>query len=218
MREILNPCSEPERKRGRPRKWGDRIRLDEVYEDDARFEPLPKPLYEEGVEGSYTSLIGVLKRSGDVARIVVVKTDKYKPMAIICTDLSLEPLEVIYIYTDRFEIEMAIRELKDETGFGDYQVMRAHAIERHGQLSIVACALLKLLRTQPELLGASENITAHTSPWKPKRDSLSTSQVRTLLQQACLAQLVFRVLGAARVNVKRPRILRSLRNLGFGVC
>jgi hypothetical protein len=216
VREILPPPSK--RKRGRPRKWGDRIDLRKVYDDDSHFQPLPKPLYEEAVEGSYASLLGVLKRSGHVVRIALVKTEKYKPFAIVCTDLSLDPAEIVDIYTERFEIEIAIRELKDETGFGDYQVRRQHAIERHAQISIVACSLLKLLRTQPQLLGAADDVAAQTLPWKPSRDSFSTNQVRTLLQQLCTAQLIFAVLTIARVSAKNDRILNALRTLGFGMC
>lgn len=148
----------------------------------------------------------------------MVKTEKYKPFALISTDLSLDPLEIVYIFTDRVEIEITIRELKDETGFGDYQVQREHAIERHGQISIVACALLKLLRTQPQVLGAGGEIAAQTLPWKPARDSFSTNQVRTLLQQACIAELIFRVLTIAQVNVKKRRVVAALRTLGFGMC
>jgi len=218
VREVLPPQSTTKRKRGRPRKWGDRIDLREVYHDDTRFEPLPEPLYEEGVEGSYTSLLGVLKRSGDKVRIVLVKTEKYKPFALICTDLSLDPLEIVYIFTDRVEIEITIRELKDETGFGDYQVRREHAIERHGQISIVACALLKLLRTQPQVLGAGADLAAQTLPWKRARDSFSTNQVRTLLQQACTAELIFRVLTIAGAKLENRRVLAALRSLGFGMC
>jgi hypothetical protein len=216
LREILLPASTG--KKGRPRKWGDRIDLRKIYDDDRHFQPLPKPLYEERVEGSYTSLLGVLKRSGHVVRIVLVKTDKYKPFAIICTDLSLDPAEIVDIYTDRFEIEIAIRELKDETGLGDYQVHKQHAIERHAQISIIACALLKLLRTQPQLLGAQDDVAAQTLPWKPARDSFSTNQVRTLLQQLCIAQLIFAVLTIAGVVAKNNRILTALRTLGFGMC
>lgn len=45
---------------------------------------------------------------------------KKEPVILLCTDLTLQAVQIIEIYAARFSIEIAIRDLKQNFGFGDF--------------------------------------------------------------------------------------------------
>jgi hypothetical protein len=63
--------------------------------------------------------IWMLKLSKKV-RTVVLRTNKDKLMALISTDTTLTAAQIIEIYGSRFSIELAIRDIKQHLGFGEY--------------------------------------------------------------------------------------------------
>ncbi len=73
-------------------------------------------------------------------KVVVVQGVK-EPIIFLSTDLSLTAVQIIEIYSSRFSIELAIRDLKQHFGLGDYQCYLGIAIERFVQLTNVAYSM-----------------------------------------------------------------------------
>ncbi len=72
---------------------------------------------------------------------VVVVAGVKEPIIFLSTDLSLSAAQIIEIYSSRFSIELAIRDLKQHFGLGDYQCYLGIAIERFVQLTNVAYSM-----------------------------------------------------------------------------
>jgi len=62
-------------------------------------------------------------------RIVVIESNR-EPVILVSTDMTLSSAEIIEIYSSRFSIEIAIRDLKQHFGFGDYQCT-TNALQRN---------------------------------------------------------------------------------------
>jgi len=74
---------------------------------------------------------------------VVVKGIK-NPVLFVSTDLSLSAKAIIEIYSSRFSIEIAFRDLKHHFGFGDYQTTSAIGIFRFVHLCCISLNLKEI--------------------------------------------------------------------------
>ena len=129
-------------KRGRPRKYGDRLdihrlRYNEVDVDGKRY--------------SITSKVVRTKMCDTNVRLVVIRNrpQMSKPYRYFCvwtTDLTLEIPQIVTYYRKRWQIETAFREVsKQHFGFDGYRVKSRKSINRFVQLSFVAASLTKLI-------------------------------------------------------------------------
>jgi hypothetical protein len=75
--------------------------------------------------------------------VVVIRTKK-EPVILLSTDLELPVEKIIEIYSMRFSIEIAIRDLKQSFGIGDYQSVNTMAIKRFVALSIISFSLWRM--------------------------------------------------------------------------
>jgi hypothetical protein len=131
------------RKRGRPRKYGTQHKLSNLLNT---FNPEIVLVHVYG----QLSQVAVVTRDmwlRDIkqkVRVVVVQTNG-EPVILVSTDLTLSPEEIIEIYSSRFSIEIAIRELKQHFGFGDYQCTTPISIIRFVNLSCVSLCLWTLM-------------------------------------------------------------------------
>ena len=78
-------------------------------------------------------------------KVVVVEGLK-DPIILISTDLSLSMAQIIEIYSARFTIELAIRDLKGHFGLADYQCYLTTAIHRFVHLACLAFSLYRLIQ------------------------------------------------------------------------
>ncbi len=78
--------------------------------------------------------------------IVVVPRLKLAPWYLLCTDLTLDPLEAVRTYAGRFQIEVNFDEVK-ELGLGHYQGRSGQGVRRWPLFLCVAHLLLKFIAT-----------------------------------------------------------------------
>ena len=129
------------RKRGRPKKYGDRLNLQRMrYKETSIMEKT----YQVASEVVRTKMCPV------VVRLVVIRTrpKRSKPYRYFCvftTDMTLEIPKIVEYYRRRWEIETAFRDAKQHFGFDAYQVKSRKSINRFVQLSFVAASLTKLI-------------------------------------------------------------------------
>jgi hypothetical protein len=118
-------------------------------------------------------------------RVVVVEGIK-RPVLLLSTDLSLSAAAIIDLYAARFTIEIAIRDLKQTFGLGDYQATTGIAILRFVHLCCLSFCVWRwlLLPDQaPHWLPATEAAAKDVTP-------LSFTRARRGLRRLVLERLL----------------------------
>ena len=99
------------RSKGRPRIYGDKVRLKELSQDDSAFTSAPSPVYgERDVVVRFRVLDLLWKPVGRVVRFCIVKHPLRGTIFLLCTDVSMAPLEILQLYGYRFKIELGFRQ------------------------------------------------------------------------------------------------------------
>jgi len=103
------------KKRGAPRKYGDKVVLYGLFSDMSNFTQTTMTLYGKSTEVSYLCLDLIWKPVKRLVRFVCVKTDR-GCCVLMSTSLALTPEDIITIYALRFKIETSFDEQKNDMG------------------------------------------------------------------------------------------------------
>jgi len=106
------PAPQPShRHRGRPRLYGEKVRLRDLAKEKSAFESAPSPVYgEHNVTLRYRVLDLVWRPVGRLVRFVIVDHPLRGLIFLLASDTSLKPLEIIQVYGYRFKIEVGFRQ------------------------------------------------------------------------------------------------------------
>jgi hypothetical protein len=117
---AYQPPSVPkQRRRGRPRRYGRKLRLVRRLERDRGFLTAQSPVYgEKNVRISYRAEDLLWRPVGHLVRFVFVRHPRRGELILLCTDTTLDPLTVIALYGYRFKIEAGFRQALQ--GLGTY--------------------------------------------------------------------------------------------------
>jgi len=176
------PPSAAPKKRGRPKKYGDKIRVASLLNDENNLVKAPSPIYgETDVTLRYHAVDLLWRPVGILVRFVAVRHPNRGSILLMCTDLTLEPLSIIRIYGLRFKIEVSFKQALRVVGVYAYHFWMAAmtpisrkagnqylhrktasyrdavrrklaAYHRHIQLGIVAQGLLHILSASVPIL------------------------------------------------------------------
>ena len=111
-----SPEPPKKKKPGRPRKYGDKVILRELFKNTAdTFTTVTMSLYgkEETIEYLCKNLIW--RPTGRMLRFVMVRTGE-NTMILMCSDLTMDPEKIILAYSYRFKIEVSFKMLKQNLG------------------------------------------------------------------------------------------------------
>lgn len=101
----------PKRRRGRPRLYGEKVRHRDLWKQKKRFVTAPSPAYgENNVLLSYYVVDLLWRPVGRLVRFVLVNHPLRGRMILMTTDISIEPLQVIALYSYRFKIEVSFKQ------------------------------------------------------------------------------------------------------------
>jgi hypothetical protein len=170
------PASPPKgQRRGRRARYGCKSKLHEWFGYEKDFTKAPSPVYgETGVTLRYYTYDLFWRKLGRLVRFVWVIHPSRGRLVLLCTDLTLEPLEIIRLYGWRFKIEVSFKQAIHTVGAYAYhfwmqdmkpirrgdgsqhphrqpehyrQAVRRKlaAYERHIQLGLIAQGLLQYL-------------------------------------------------------------------------
>jgi len=132
---------------------------------------------------------GHLSRIGRV-RMVISKRPRgpwKKCIAVVTNETGLRPRQIIAVYETRWLIEVLFKELHQDLGLGDYQVLHRDAILRH--LHLCCLAHLLLTHRRLEAIGAKATKPNHQVDMPPMsqrlaalRAEVAKDQIRALLR------------------------------------
>jgi hypothetical protein len=179
------PLGRP-RRRGRPAKYGKKIKVAALLKDAGQLQEAPSPVYgEQGVTLRFRAADLLWRPVGILVRFVVVLHPQRGTILLMCTDLTLAPLDIIGIYGLRFKIEVSFKQALRVIGAYAYHFWMAAmtplrrvsgnqylhhksdeyreavrrkiaAYHRHIQLGLIAQGLLQILSaTKPTLVWQS---------------------------------------------------------------
>lgn len=97
--------------RGRPRIYGEKVRLKDMAADEGAFTSAPSPVYgESGIMVRFRVLDLLWKPVGRIVRFCIVHHPLRGTIFLLSTDTSLSALEILELYGYRFKIELGFRQ------------------------------------------------------------------------------------------------------------
>ena len=140
------PKPPKQRQRGCPKKYGDRLNIRRLRYKDVS-------ILEKTYQGVSSAVVRT-KMCPTAVRLVVIRTrpkrsHPYRYFCVFTTDLTLEILQIVEYYRQRWQIETAFRDVKQHFGFDGYRVKSRKSINRFVQLSFVVASLTKLIFSIP---------------------------------------------------------------------
>lgn len=209
---ALHALPEPvkKRKRGRPRKYGQRINLRSKAAERSGWFSINVTLYGRQ-ETKWVKLFKATYRPvGGQVLALIVREDGDCWRAFMCTNLSASPEDILEAVADRCAIEQNFHDLKEIEGAGQQQV-------RNFWANVGAFHLNMWVHTMIELWAwdkpASVICDRSNSPWDGSPRRPSHADRRRSLRQTVLKKTFFEVSGHDRKNRKIVRQLYKLMKL-----
>jgi len=118
---AYKPAPQQQKKRGRPKLYGKKIKLASLFKDTADFQEAKSPVYgEKNVTITYRVCDLLWRPAARPVRFVLVVHPTRGSLILMCTDTSLEGIEIIRIYGLRFKIEHGFKQAKHLIGAFGY--------------------------------------------------------------------------------------------------
>jgi len=119
-------ASTAQRGRGRPRRYGRKHRLKDLFDKASAFTAAVSPIYgEKGVTLRYRSVDLLWRPVGCLVRFVAVIHPQRGCRIFLATDLTLNALDIIRLYGVRFKIEVAFKQAVHTVGTYSYHFWMA---------------------------------------------------------------------------------------------
>jgi len=208
LHSLVKPVKK--RKRGRPRKYGKRIYLqDEVAKRQGWFS-INVMLYGREETKKVKIFKATYKPAGREVMVLIVRENKNSWRAFMCTNLLATAEEILEAVADRFAIEQNFHDLKEIEGAGQQQV-------RNFWANVGAFHLNMWVHTMVELWAWDKSAKVlcnrSDSPWDDAYRRPSHADRCQALRRAVLRKTFFDISGHSRKNRKIVRQFYKLMKL-----
>lgn len=199
LRKDAFLCEEPPAptgKRGRPKKYGDKIEInsESSYTFIKNIEPKGVenllPLKESEQVKMYTKDV-YAPNFGRKLRVVALFQNGKLLALLASTDLSLSSEDILLYYQARFQIEFSYRDAKQYFGFSHFQTLKAQRIDFHVNMSMMFTNL------------------AYVELWNEKHCSVSDYKMKQKNMKFCdfIFQHLDLDLNALKIHPSYPNII-----------
>jgi len=197
--------------KGRPRKKGARLPTPQQLIDDPNttWIRLPFVWYNHqlrDIEISTHQAVWFHNGQPSVPiRFVLIRDvkSKFAPQALLCTDLTLDPLDILVFFKRRWQMEPTFRHVREHLGVETQRQWSDKAIAR---TTPVLMGLFSLITLLAQTLLACHDLTARSAAWYSK--PLPTfSDALALVRSTLWAHLTFQMSADETDMVKIPRVL-----------
>jgi DDE superfamily endonuclease len=107
--------------RGRPKKYGKKIKLSSLFKDESAFEKANSPVYgEKGIVLRFYTKQLYWRAAGVLVQFVLVIHPTRGRIMLMSTDLALSALEIIHLYGLRYKIELSFKNTLNVIGTYSY--------------------------------------------------------------------------------------------------
>lgn len=107
---------EGERKRGRPRKYGEKIVLSTLFKSPELFKQVSIDVHGQIKTYSYYHIDLLRRNIPEPVRLLLSIDADGNHAILLCTDLNLDPEKILWAYALRFKIEVAFKSLIQRVG------------------------------------------------------------------------------------------------------
>lgn len=109
---AFHPAPKPSKpKRGRPKLYGEKVKLSLLFKAKNEFVSAPSPVYNEsGVTIQFRYIDLLWRPVGTLVRFVLVIHPKRGRIVLLCTNISMDALTIIRLYGLRFKIEVSFKQ------------------------------------------------------------------------------------------------------------
>ena len=128
---------------------------------------------------------------------------KFEPQALLCTDLTLDPLDIFIFFKRRWQMEPTFQHVRSHLGVETQRQWSDKAIARTTPILLGLFSLVTLLADE---LIARRPLTVRTSAWYSKPRP-TFSDALALVRRSLWASLTFQIASQDPDMVKVPRVL-----------
>lgn len=120
------PKSQGRRKRGRPKLYGRKIKIRNLFNSALKIEKIPSPIYNEQSVTLKVRTINLLwKPLAGQVKFVLVEHPVRGNVVLMCSDLTLSATQIIRLYGLRFKIELSFKQASQVIGSYGYHFWMA---------------------------------------------------------------------------------------------